>query len=88
MGMFLSRREVGLDPNAGESSGIIKQKGFNSRKLGHRQGNTQRQRVMLRQSLDTKRETKYIETNKTQVDTIKLTKTQRDTGEDNETGKH
>ena len=61
--------------------------GFNT-ELGHRQGNTQQQRVMQRQRLDTKQEPKYTEPNKTQVDTMKLTRTQQDTGEDNETGKH
>ena len=40
---------------------------------------TQRQRVMPRQRLDTKQEPKYTETNKTQVDTMKLTRTERDT---------
>ena len=35
-----------------------------------------------------KQEPKYTEPNKTQVDTMKLTRTQQDTGEDNETGKH
>ena len=57
-------------------------------KLRHRQWNTQQQRVMQRQRLNTKQEPKYTEPNKTQVDTIKLTRTQQDTGEDNETGKH
>ena len=63
-------------------------KGFNTRNLVHRQGNTQRQRVMQRQRVDTKQEPKYTETNKTQVDTMKLTRTQQDTGEDNKTGTH
>ena len=40
---------------------------------------------MPRQRLDTKQEPKYTETNKTQVDTMKLTRTERDTGEDNQT---
>ena len=43
---------------------------------------------MQRQRLDTKQEPKYTETNKTQMDTMKLTRTQQDTGKDNETGKH
>ena len=54
-------------------------------KTGHRRVLT-RQRVMPRQRLDTKQEPKYTETNKTQVDTMKLTRTEQDTGEDNETG--
>ena len=50
---------------------------FNSQN-GKQTGYTQGQRVMLRQRLDTKQEPKYTETNKTQVNTMKLTTTERD----------
>ena len=50
---------------------------------GKQTGYTQGQRAMLRQRLDTKQEPKYTET-KTQVNTMKLTRTERDTGDDND----
>ena len=63
-------------------------RGFIFFKQEHRQG-THITGVMTRQILDTKQEPKYTEPNKTQVDTIKLTRqtTERDTGEDNRAGK-
>ena len=72
-----------MDPNAGEYADIVEQ-----RVLILEKGYSQGPRVMQRQRLDTKQESKYTEPNKTQVDTMKLTRTQQDTGEDNETGKH
>ena len=62
---------------------MVKNKGFNTRN-GKHTGYTKGQRTMLRQRLDTKQEPKYTETNKTQVNTMKLTRTERDTGDDNE----
>ena len=62
-------------------------KGFNAWNEENRQ-DTHGTGVTTRQRLDTKQEPNYTEPNKTQVDTMKLTRTEQDAGENNETGKH
>ena len=64
----------GVGPKRRRVGRSFKQKGFLLETDGVHTG----QRVMPRQRLDTKQEPKYTETNETQVDTMKLTTTERD----------